>query len=65
MGVVQWEYKVEFVSSISDALPLLRSLGPEGWELVNLREEVFIFKRPKPPEPEKRKQQTSSVDTDF
>jgi len=42
----QFEYKVEWITSGSYELEKrLKNLGAEGWELVGIKSDYFIFKR--------------------
>lgn len=43
-GIDKFEYKVQKISSIS-LERVLNELGAEGWELIMIDEENYIFKR--------------------
>ena len=43
MGMTKWEYDIRFVFNLKEAL---KTQGLEGWELVAVIGDDFIFKRP-------------------
>lgn len=48
----QWEYKVVYISLSQSAEDRLNEAGERGWELVAVKENRYIFKRPVPIEPD-------------
>jgi len=51
MNVQQWEYKIEWISSVGYAEDEFNEAGERGWELVTIYRDsgdnYAVFKRPK------------------
>ena len=45
----RWEYQIYVMQYSILTLPqMLNHMGEQGWELVNIKENQYIFKRPMP-----------------